>query len=64
MVRKMVGTLMEIGRGRFSARDALQEIFASRDRSKIGADHAAAGAVPGKRGVFAHAEIAVIGQEP
>jgi tRNA pseudouridine38-40 synthase len=36
MVRKMVGTLVEVGRGRLDAAD-LPELFALRDRSKCGA---------------------------
>jgi tRNA pseudouridine38-40 synthase len=36
MVRKMVGTLVEIGRGKMAPSD-LQELFALRDRSKSGA---------------------------
>jgi tRNA pseudouridine38-40 synthase len=36
MVRKMVGTLVDVGRGRLAAGD-LPEIFALRDRSKSGA---------------------------
>lgn len=35
MVRKMVGTLIEIGRGKLAARD-IPELFALRDRSKSG----------------------------
>jgi tRNA pseudouridine38-40 synthase len=35
MVRKMVGTLLEIGRGRLSAEDILQQ-FEKRDRSAVG----------------------------
>ena len=36
MVRKMVATLVEIGRGRLTASDLL-ELFTLRDRSKSGA---------------------------
>ncbi len=36
MVRKMVGTLVEVGRGKLAAAD-LPELFALRDRSKSGA---------------------------
>jgi tRNA pseudouridine38-40 synthase len=35
MVRKIVGTLLEVGRGRLSA-DAIPELFAARDRSRSG----------------------------
>ena len=36
MVRKMVGTLLDVGRGKLAAAD-LPELFATRDRSKCGA---------------------------
>jgi tRNA pseudouridine38-40 synthase len=35
MVRKIVGTLLEVGRGRLSS-DAIPELFAARDRSRSG----------------------------
>ena len=42
MVRAVVGTLLEVGRGRMEA-DMVQEIVAARDRNRAGASAPACG---------------------
>ena len=57
MVRKMVGTLVEVGRGKLVPGDIAGTVCAARSL-EIRPDHAAAGTLPGKCGVSGPREFA------